>query len=247
MRRSIQICLSVGCALLLLLLLGAAINFRSSTNASARSTPKNPLTAGGDDLSGNYRITAARNPDGSSYQGAVRISRLGDAYRIVWTMTAGSGYEGIGIQMGDVLAVGWGIGGGKNGVVAYRIDGGTLTGRWTLSGMKGAIGTEELAGSPELRGDYKIVRSTTPGASKGYAGTVNITPNGDTYTVAWRLASGESYNGVGVRHGNLLVVGWGIRQDSVGVVSYRVEGATLQGVWAIPGGDRLGAETLTRR
>lgn len=245
MRRSIQTHLSLGCALLLLL--GAAINFESSTTVSARALAKNPVTAGGDDLSGSYKITTGRNPDGSSYQGAVRISRTGEAYRVVWTMTAGSGYEGIGIQMGDVLAVGWGIGGGKNGVVAYRINGGTLAGRWTLSDMKGAIGTEELAGSPELRGNYKIVRSTTPGASKGYAGTVNITPHGDTYTVAWRLASGESYNGVGVRHGELLVVGWGIRQDSVGVVSYRVEGATLQGVWAIPGGDSLGAETLTRR
>ena len=243
MRRAIQICLSVCFALVLL----ANINVKNPTTASARPAAKNLMAVGGDDLSGNYKITYASNPGGGSYDGSVRISRLGDAYRIVWTMTAGQSYEGVGLQIGNMLAVGWGIGGGKNGVVAYRINGGTLKGVWTLSHMKGATGTEELAGSPELRGSYKIVSSTTPGAGKGYAGTVNLTPHGDTYAVAWRLASGESYTGVGIRQGDVLVVGWGISQDSVGVVSYRAEGATLVGVWAIPGGESLGAETLTRR
>lgn len=243
-RRAIPICLSVGFALLLL----SNMSLKDSATVSAHRAAKNLMAVGGDDFSGNYKITYASNPGGSGgYEGMVRISRMGDAYRIAWTMTAGQSYEGVGLQMGDVLAVGWGIGGGQNGVVAYRINGGTLKGVWTLSGMKGTTGTEELAGSPELRGSYKIVRSTTPGAGKGYAGTVNLTPHGDTYAVVWKLASGESYNGVGVRQGDLLVVGWGLRQDSVGVVSYRAQGATLVGVWAVPGEDGLGAETLTRR
>jgi hypothetical protein len=149
--------------------------------------------------------------------------------------------------MGNALMVGWGTGSGKHGVVAYRIEGGTLKGAWTLSDMRGAIGTEDLAGSPELKGAYKIVASTTPGGGKGYAGTVTITPNGETYTVRWKLASGESYNGVGIRQGDLLAVGWGINQDSVGVVHYTQQGTALQGVWAIPGGKRLGSELLTRQ
>jgi hypothetical protein len=236
-------------AVAVLLLVNVASN-HPTTTASARSAEKNLLLAAvGDDFSGNYKITSSSNPGGGggSYGGTVRISRMGAAYRIAWTLTGGESYEGVGIQMGDALAVGWGTGRGKHGVVAYSISGGTLAGKWTLSDMRGAIGTEELAGSPSLTGAYKIVKSTTPGGGKGYAGAVTITPNGDTYTVAWKLASGESYNGVGVRQGDLLVVGWGISQDSVGVVHYWKQGAALQGVWAIPGGKSLGTETLTRQ
>lgn len=233
MRLKHQVWLGMGVAALLL----AGISFDHSTAASA-----------GDDLSGNYKIASSANPGGGgSYSGAVRISSMGDAYRIVWTLAGGESYEGVGIQMGNALAVGWGTGRGKHGVVAYRINRGTLSGKWTLSDMRGALGTEELAGSPELRGVYKIISSTTPGGGKGYAGSVTITPQGDTYTVAWALASGESYNGVAVRQDDLLVVGWGIRQDSVGVVHYKQQGASLHGVWAIPGGKSMGTELLTRQ
>ena len=246
MKRNLLTWLGILVAVLLL------VNTHSnhSTRASAHAAYKNLLVAAmGDDFSGNYKITSSSNPGGGggSYGGTVRISRMGEAYRIAWTLTGGESYEGVGIQMGDALAVGWGTGSGKHGVVAYSISGGTLAGKWTLSDMRGAIGTEELAGSPALTGAYKIVKSTTPGGGKGYAGTVTITPSGDTYTVAWKLTSGESYNGVGVRQGDLLVVGWGISQDSVGVVHYWKQGAALQGVWAIPGGKSLGTETLTRQ
>lgn len=245
-RRGLQTCLGMTAVAVLLL-----VNTHSnhSTTASANTAYKNSLVAAiADDFSGTYKITSSTNPGGGGgYGGTVRISRMGEAYRIAWTLTGGDSYGGVGIQMGDALAVGWGTGSGKHGVVAYNINGGTLAGKWTLSDMRGAIGTEELAGSPSLTGAYKIVKSTTPGGGKGYAGTVTITPSGDTYTVAWKLASGESYNGIGVRQGDLLVVGWGISQDSVGVVHYWKQGAALQGVWAIPGGKRLGTETLTRQ
>lgn len=238
-RRNLQTWPGIMVASLLLV----SLNFNPPTS-SARSL----MVAGGDSFSGNYKIASSSNPNGGSYGGAVRIASMGDAYSIVWTLSGGETYSGVGIQMGDQLAVGWGTGRGKHGVVAYSINGGTLSGKWTLSDMKGRIGTEDLAGSPDLRGVYRIVGSTVPGAGgRGYAGTVTITPNGDTFTVAWKLASGESYNGVGVRHGDLLVVGWGVNQDSVGVVSYRAQDGALRGVWAIPGGRRLGAETLTRQ
>lgn len=240
MKRNLLTWLGLTAVLLLLL-----VNI--SSNHLTAASGKNLML--GDDFSGNYKITSSGNPGGGGgYGGTVRISRMGEAYRIAWRLSGGESYEGVGIQMGDALAVGWGTGSGKHGVVAYSISGGTLAGKWTLSDMRGAIGTEELAGSSELTGAYKIVKSTTPGGGgKGYAGTVTITPNGDTYTVVWKLTSGESYNGIGIRQGDLLVVGWGISQHSVGVVHYWKQGATLQGVWAIPGGKSLGTETLTRQ
>ena len=244
-RRNLQTWLGMTAVAVLLL---ASVGFKQTPSASARSTGRNLLTAaGGEDLSGNYKIAASSNPGGGSYRGTVSINSMGDAYRVAWKLASGEAYEGVGIQMGSALAVGWGTGSGKNGVVAYRINGGSLAGKWTLSDMRGAVGTEDLSGSPELRGAYKIVSSSTPGGGKGYAGTVTITPNGETYGVTWKLASGESYNGVGIRQGDLLSVGWGINQDSVGVVHYNQQGPALQGVWAIPGGKRMGSEMLTKQ
>lgn len=246
MKRNLPAWLGILIAVLLLL----TTDSNHSTTASAHTAYQNLLVAAvGEDFSGSYKITSSSNPGGGGggYGGIVRISKMGGAYRIAWTLTGGESYEGVGIEMGNALAVGWGTGSGKHGVVAYSISGGTLAGKWTLSDMKGAIGTEDLAGSPALAGAYKIVKSTTPGGGKGYAGTVTITPHGDTYTVAWKLSSGESYNGIGVRQGDLLVVGWGISQDSVGVVHYWKQGTALQGIWAIPGGKSLGTENLIKQ
>ena len=198
------------------------------------------------DPSGSYRIAAATDPGGGTYTGTVNISAMGDAYRVVWAVAGGGSYEGIGLRIDDALAVGWSGGQARRGVVAYKINGGKLSGRWTLSDMKGAVGTEDLEGAQGLQGSYRIVRSTVPSAARGYAGTVNISRNGDTYIVEWRLASGESYKGVGVRQGDLLAVGWGTGQSNVAVASYRQKGDGLQGVWAIPGEKLLGSENLSR-
>ncbi|HEV2912055.1 MAG TPA: hypothetical protein VGX92_01955 [Pyrinomonadaceae bacterium] len=214
--------------------------------ASARRSNAEGVQALGPDLSGSYRLAAATDPEGGSYGGTVDISRLGAAYRVAWTVTGGGSYEGVGVQMDDALAIGWGSGRANRGVVVYRIQGGRLSGKWTITDMKGALGTEELEGAPGLQGSYRIVHSTVPGAARGYAGTVNITASGDTYIVEWRLASGENYKGVGVRQGDLLAVGWSPGRGSVAVATYRQKGAVLKGVWAIPGEKRLGAETLSK-
>ncbi len=232
---------------LALLMLLAALFITGATfdepviSARLQSTKTLPGTTS--DPSGNYKIASATDPDGAKYGGTVGISKIGDAYRVLWK-TGGSSYEGIGVQVDDTLAVGWGSGNGRRGVVAYRINGGKLSGRWTMSDMKGAVGTEELEGAPGLQGSYRIVRSTVPGASSGYSGTVNISSNGDTYIIEWRLASGENYKGVGIRQGDVVAVGWGLGPGSVAVASYRPKGSMLQGVWAMPGGRRLGSETL---
>lgn len=233
-------------ALLMLLaaLLITGVTFdKSIVSARLQSTKRLPATMF--DPSGNYRIASATDPDGASYGGTVAVSRIGDAYRVRWT-TGDASYEGIGVPVDDTLAVGWGSGKGRRGAVAYRINGGRLSGRWTMSDMNGAVGTEELDGSPGLQGSYRIVSSTIPGSSGGYTGTVNISSNGDTYIIEWRLNSGENYKGVGIRQGDVLAVGWGLGPDSVAVASYKQKGALLQGVWAMPGGKRLGTERLSK-
>jgi hypothetical protein len=101
-----------------------------------------------------------------------------------------------------------------------------------------------------LQGSYRIVRSTVPGQSGGYSGRVNITPNGDTYILEWKLNSGENYKGVGIRQGDVLAVGWSVGvkpgQPAASVATYRPKGAGLEGVWGMPGLKRLGSETLAK-
>jgi hypothetical protein len=242
-------CLSLTVCLAVLFIVCASVGglYQSSSTVSARG-----LAVANFDPSGNYRIVAASDPDGGNYTGKVNISKNADAYRVTWALPDGGAYEGVAVLVNDTLAIGWSSARDKlqRGVVAYRIQGGKLSGRWTLAGMNGAVGTEELEGAQGLQGSYRIVRSTVPGAKGGYAGMVNITPNGDTYIIEWRLTSGENYKGVGIRQGDVLAVGWSVGaqpgQTAASVATYRPKGAGLEGAWGMPGLKRLGSETLAK-
>jgi hypothetical protein len=104
--------------------------------------------------------------------------------------------------------------------------------------------------------DDKPVNITGIYACKGdgdtggnYEGKVEITKNGDAYKVEWTLASGESYEGVGIRSGNILLVSWKSGNSS-GIVVYAIEkgdkGPKLNGKWSgNPGNGKLLSENLT--
>lgn len=189
-------------------------------------------------LEGTYRIDQGMNPDGSRYQGAVAIQREGDVYRLAWQV-GDNAFGGVGIHVDDRLLVGWGPP-DSHGVVAYRVDGGKLEGRWASVGSGGTLGVEDLSGAPGLTGRYDIVASRSPGGGS-YAGTVDMRPSGDSLLLEWQLSS-ESYRGVGILDGDMLAVGWG--NGDVGVVIYRITGRTLDGRWAAPTGGPLGREVL---
>ncbi len=213
-------------------------------NAAATAT-NGPTTAAGADLSGNYTISSSHNPGSTSgYKGSASIDKRGDVYRVHWT--AGSApYHGVAIETGSTLAVGWGRG-KAYGVLVYTIDGGTLHGMWAnLDSDK--LGTEDLSGPTGLNGDYTITKATNPSGKGAYTGQVKITPTGSTYAVAWKLSTGDSYAGVGIKDGDKLIVGWGTAGSEAGAVDYKISGSTLEGSWATPGGSQLGGETLSRK
>ncbi len=83
-------------------------------------------------LSGTYRITRGKNPDGSSYTGSVTIKPHGKLYQLAWSIP-GTSYAGVGILKGDVLSVGWGSG-SVPGVVAYAVGAQSLDGVWANPG-----------------------------------------------------------------------------------------------------------------
>ncbi len=209
----------------------------STSTAAATPTP-------GSDLSGNYTISAASNPGGGGgYKGSVDISSAADAYVLKWTLTGQPGYSGVGIDQDGILGVGWGTG-TKYGVVVYKVNGGTLNGRWALSNATAGVGTETAVGPEGLNGAYKV-EGKSPKTGSDYKGTLTITPAGSVHKVGWALTSGEKYSGVGILEGSTFVVGWGIG-GSAGVVLYSRAGTGLSGKWAMPTSTSLGSETLAK-
>ncbi len=218
------------------------------SNAAAPSAPSAPQAAA-PELTGAYRITSAADPSGGSYGGTARLARVGGTYRVTWDVNGDvqPEYEGVGIQIGDMLGVGWGRRGGRYGVSVYRINGGRLTGRWTETRQNGATWVEELEGPASLNGIFRITRATTSEAAGSYTGTVEIAQRGEIYALRWRVPPGESFSGVGLRQGDMLVVGWGTGQNISNVAAYQSRGATLHGRWAVPNELRAGTEVFTRQ
>lgn len=77
------------------------------------------------DVSGDYQARG-RNPDGSPYKGAVRITQSGDEVAVKWRVGA-STYSGTGTRAGRVVEVDWGD---KHPVYYVVMGDGELHGTW---------------------------------------------------------------------------------------------------------------------
>lgn len=218
-----------------LLALPAALLF-SSEPANAGAVKAAVLSTG------TYDIATGRNPDGSSYQGAVQIARTGSVVHLRWDLGGTHNtHQGVGLVDGNRLAAAW-TAAPNGGVVIYKVNGGTLTGRWaSYGGTTEAV--ENLKGPSGLSGDYRITLGTNESGGR-YTGKVGIVPRGTSYALKWELDSGEQYTGVGVLTGDLLTVGWGAGS---GAVVYDVRGDKLDGSWVGRGDPKLGKEDLKLR
>src|SRR5262249_42456186 len=152
---------------------------------------------------GQYKIKAGKNPNGTRYGGNVSINKVRTVYTVGWSIANTPPFSGVGLLTDNLLGIGWGRG-GRSGVIVYKINGGSLSGWWTSSDMGGVVRNEELRGPAGLNATYRIVQAT-----HDYTGTATITPQQGIYTIHWRIGSGETYNGIGIRDGDLLVVGYG--------------------------------------
>ena len=195
---------------------------------------------------GTYTIASASNPGGGGgYTGTVDIA-AGAVHTVKWSLPNSPPYSGVGLITDGALGIGWGLG-ANYGVVVYKVNGGTLEGRWATAVTGNFVGTETISGPEGLNGTYKITAATTPTGGGSYSGTVDITPNGETYNVKWTLEGGASYGGVGMKRGNTLIVGWGVGEKSAGTVVYELKDGKLDGKWAQPGGPQLGTEVLEKK
>jgi len=86
-------------------------------------------------IEGNYAATGT-NPGGTKYQVNISIQSAGPNYKFVWS----NGTDGVGIRLGDNIAVGFG--GEHCGFVAYQLmPDGSLDGVWGGAGQR--TGTEK--------------------------------------------------------------------------------------------------------
>src|SRR4051812_38831309 len=97
------------------------LRFLSVVCAAALILAAAPTFAAQDDdidIVGTYLVKGDAG-NGKTYEGKVRVTADGDAFKVKWTI-AEQTYTGVGIRQGDVLSVGY-VSGDYVGVASYRI------------------------------------------------------------------------------------------------------------------------------
>jgi len=98
----------------------------------------------------------------------------------------------------------------------------------------------------DVVGEYSGA-GTNPGGEGSYTCDVTITKSGPAYGVQWFFEGQLGYEGVGLMKNGLFCVGYA-SSGGYGVVVYEVQtDGSLLGIWATPGFDGLGSETLKKK
>ena len=107
-----------------------------------------------------------------------------------------------------------------------------------LGAFAAPVAAQDVAGLYDIQGKF-------PGG-KDYGGAVQIVPLGSAHAILWKLSSGEGYEGLAIRQGNILGAGYTTGKIPFGLVVYRVAGGVLDGEWISSGNPKaeLGRETL---
>ena len=201
-----------------------------------------------DALVGQYRHSSVFVA-GETRRSVASIARRGSGYSIVWEEDDGNLFGGVGIVLDGVLGAAYtealnGSFRGK-GVLAYRISGGTLDGvRLPSDAPKGLLIQETLEGSPALEGRYAIARSLDADGRAYHAGYVEIVRRGDTYQMTW-FTPARSYEGVGLRVGDVLVASYG-NGFAPGIIAYCADEGLLTGVGTYGHVGTVGADRMVR-
>jgi hypothetical protein len=235
-------------SLALLLAIGLGCNQARTADSpnTGNSTTKatQPSTANAD-LTGTYDITGTNENGAGAYKGSLAITNRGDVYQFSWD-TAGKKYDGVGIQTGNAVASAFaeGTSGEGCGVVLYKmLPDGTLDGK---AGYWGNNSSEKetakrIKGS-DLEGSYEVTGTNTGG--QPYKGTLEVKKSGAGYAFSWN--AGSTFEGFGVRQGEMVAVGFG--GNKCGFVSYEVRpGGTLEGKWGGYGSKSVGTESAAKR
>lgn len=207
-------------------------------------TPTALLDEDAGKVAGDYKILAARTPEGGTYTGTLNVAARGPYYKLLWEIPGRPSLSGVGIADGSLFGVGWSSGVGY-GVMIYKVGPDRLRGRWVSFNTYDKLGTEELVGPATLSGSYTIENAVNPANGQAYTGTATIEPKGETFQVTWTLSNGSTLKGVGLRAGDDLVVGFS-SSGKGGVSLFEVSGKEMLGRWVEIGSANIGQENVKR-
>lgn len=196
------------------------------------------------EIAGRWTISESATLDGGQYTGTVAFSERDGIFTVQWRTDTGN-YPGLGIRKGNNLFVGWGS--EDVGVVVYEIaENGILQGEWAFPGG-GGVGTERASpqqNANQLAGRYSVAGANPDGVAQ-YTGSLLIEQNGDVYQLTWGGNAGPA-NGVGIRVGDYLVVGYGAPVGGNGVIHYDFTANAATGRWTIDNADGIATENLSK-
>lgn len=105
----------------------------------------------------------------------------------------------------------------------------------------------------DVTGTYSV-RGYNPGVptsgTPNYTGTLTVEQSKGAYLLTWKINSTgkeKVYKGVGIYSDGIFSTGYEGGKETGGVVSYKVEGNTMKGVWAPITGGQFGFEIAERR
>jgi hypothetical protein len=229
--------------------------------AIAVSSLAAPASGDGPDAAGGAAALAARNalvgeyrhstitPAGKTRRSVAVSATRGSGLSVMWEEDEGNLFGGIGVSLDGVFGAAYteALNGAFRGagVLAYRIHGGTLDGvRLPRDSASGELIEETLQGSSALEGRYVIVRSVDPHGATFHFGYVEIVRRGDTYQMTWYTPA-HSYDGVGLRIGDVLVAGYA-RGFAPGLIAYCADEGLLTGVGTVGQVGTVGADRMVR-
>src|SRR5256714_13597289 len=174
----------------------------SSKSSSSNSSSSTSSSAPAPDVAGHYNIVGT-NPNGATYKGTLEVIARGDVYQFKWN--AGTQYDGVGVQNGNIIAVAFanGANGKGCGVVDYDIaSNGSLNGKWGYWGTNdaGSESATRTSGSG-LAGEYDATGKNPDG--KQYKARLTVEPAGNLYRFVWS----NNTDGVGIKRGDNNAVG----------------------------------------
>lgn len=222
-------------------------NTTTASNSANTTTANNTATAPAapKDIAGEYNAKGT-NPDGTgTYEATLLVTKRDDVYQFSWD-SKGNKYDGVGVMTDAAVAVAYtdGDNGKGCGVVLYKINGdGSLDGKvgyWGVNTMETEKATRK-SGS-DLEGEYEISGKNPEG--KEYKGTLKVAKEGQGYDFEWK--AGETFEGFGIRAGNLVAVGLGGKQCAFVGYDVKADG-TLDGKWGGRTSKTLGTEVATKK
>lgn len=230
---------------LILITLASACGGGSTDSNTASNTAQNIPKPVEKDIAGEYLATGTGPDTNVEYKSDLSIKKHGEVFRFSWT-SGGKAYDGVGVVNGDSAAVSYADGpNGKGcGVVLYQIkDDGSLQGRIGYWGVdKAEVETARRTAGDGLEGSYSI-KGTNP-EGKDYAGKLTVTKRGEGYSFKWE--AGNSFEGFGIRGGNMIAVGFGGKQCAF--VGYDIkEDGTLDGKWGNAESKTFGTEVAKKK